>query len=68
MFGDKLNQEQCERLVERLKGCRQPFVCAHGRPSLVPLFVLTSGGRPNVKKAVLAGRRSIDWTRWKQRS
>jgi DNA mismatch repair protein MLH3 len=38
MFNDKLSQEECEDLVRRLGGCVFPFVCAHGRSSMVPLF------------------------------
>nr|WJN24876.1 mismatch repair and meiotic recombination protein [Pseudozyma pruni] len=37
MFNDELAREACERVVRRLGGCRFPFQCAHGRPSLVPL-------------------------------
>jgi hypothetical protein len=44
MFGDKLDREQCERLVDRLKQTRTPFICAHGRPSLVPLCVIKHNG------------------------
>lgn len=36
-FGDKLTQEQCKSLVYSLAECRNPFSCAHGRPSIVPL-------------------------------
>ncbi|KAH8096693.1 hypothetical protein BXZ70DRAFT_895863 [Cristinia sonorae] len=37
MFNDPLTLEQCERLVGQLSRTDAPFVCAHGRPSLVPL-------------------------------
>ncbi|KAI4172239.1 MAG: hypothetical protein LQ343_003674 [Gyalolechia ehrenbergii] len=43
MFNDELSKGECETLVGRLAGCRFPFQCAHGRPSLVPLVGL--GGR-----------------------
>ncbi|KAK1925298.1 hypothetical protein DB88DRAFT_483462 [Papiliotrema laurentii] len=58
MFGDKLDREQCERLVDRLKQTRTPFICAHGRPSLVPLCVMVPAE---------TGRREIDWVKWKAR-
>ena len=58
MFGDRLNREQCGRLVDRLSSTRQPFMCAHGRPSVAPLAVLN--GRMETK-------RRIDWPRWKER-
>jgi len=38
MFGDPLTKEQCAELVRRLTLCKNPFVCAHNRPSIVPLF------------------------------
>ncbi|CAG8981890.1 hypothetical protein HYALB_00013563 [Hymenoscyphus albidus] len=44
MFNDPLTREQCEGLVSRLAGCVFPFMCAHGRPSLVPLVGLGVGG------------------------
>lgn len=37
MFNDVLSQEQCVELVEQLAKCIFPFVCAHGRISMVPL-------------------------------
>ncbi len=40
MFGDKLEQEKCKELVKKLGNCKDPFRCAHGRPSVVPLVNL----------------------------
>jgi len=40
MFNDELNVEQCKQLVHRLADCVFPFMCAHGRPSMVPLVSL----------------------------
>ena len=37
MFGDELNHDDMERLVGKLRHCKLPFQCAHGRPSIVPL-------------------------------
>lgn len=37
MFNDVLSREQCVELVEQLGACVFPFVCAHGRISMVPL-------------------------------
>ena len=68
MFGDKLSQEQCKRLVGRLKECRQPFVCAHGRPSLIPLCVLAGNCDAVTEQAGETVMRQIDWERWKERS
>lgn len=53
MFEDELDQDQCERLVARLADTQNPWVCAHGRPTIVPLCVL-DGEATN--------RRHIDWT------
>ncbi|KAJ4365073.1 DNA mismatch repair protein [Neocucurbitaria cava] len=37
MFNDELSYEECEALIVRLADCVFPFMCAHGRPSMVPL-------------------------------
>ncbi|KAF2707067.1 DNA mismatch repair protein [Pleomassaria siparia CBS 279.74] len=40
MFNDELSIQQCEELVSKLSKCAFPFMCAHGRPSMVPLLDL----------------------------
>ena len=40
MFNDELGLEECKVLVKRLAECSFPFVCAHGRPSMIPLVDL----------------------------
>lgn len=40
MFGDVLSREQCEGLLRDLAETKHPFVCAHGRPSIAPVFVV----------------------------
>jgi DNA mismatch repair protein MLH3 len=40
MFNDELRIRQCEELVSQLSKCIFPFMCAHGRPSMVPLIEL----------------------------
>ncbi|KAK9322081.1 hypothetical protein V1517DRAFT_353291 [Lipomyces orientalis] len=42
MFGDKLSEDRCRRLIYDLSKCRYPFQCAHGRPSMVPLVDLAA--------------------------
>lgn len=37
MFGDQLTKTECCLLLKNLANCQQPFQCAHGRPSLVPV-------------------------------
>lgn len=39
-FGDCLDMRQCEAIVRGLSECDVPFICAHGRPSVVPLLRL----------------------------
>lgn len=41
MFGDHLSTAEQENLIRQLAHCRDPFRCAHGRPSLYPLCVLS---------------------------
>lgn len=45
MFNDELSVEQCEELIRDLSKCAFPFMCAHGRVSMVPLVELGSVGR-----------------------
>eukprot|EP00956_Cyclotella_meneghiniana_P031225 scaffold81317_cov68-Cyclotella_meneghiniana.AAC.4 len=40
MFGDKLTDEQCSKLISNLSKCDMAFICAHGRPSVIPLLDL----------------------------
>ncbi|OCK77413.1 hypothetical protein K432DRAFT_304291 [Lepidopterella palustris CBS 459.81] len=47
MFNDALGVGECEELVRKLAGCAFPFQCAHGRPSMVPLVELGTGGNEN---------------------
>eukprot|EP00586_Coscinodiscus_wailesii_P018139 CAMPEP_0172517424 /NCGR_PEP_ID=MMETSP1066-20121228/284923_1 /TAXON_ID=671091 /ORGANISM="Coscinodiscus wailesii, Strain CCMP2513" /LENGTH=271 /DNA_ID=CAMNT_0013299419 /DNA_START=625 /DNA_END=1437 /DNA_ORIENTATION=+ len=47
MFGDVLSRETCVTLIDSLAMCDFSFVCAHGRPSVIPLLDmagLDSGG------------------------
>lgn len=37
MFNDELSFEDCNALVSNLASCVFPFMCAHGRPSMVPI-------------------------------
>lgn len=40
-FGDPLTHEEMSLIVSQVKECKLPFVCAHGRPSMVPLVNYT---------------------------
>ncbi|KAK6182873.1 hypothetical protein SNE40_010459 [Patella caerulea] len=39
-FNDNLSKRQCQELITALSKCDLPFQCAHGRPSVIPLFEL----------------------------
>ena len=38
MFGDSLTHEKCVELISSLSKCNHCFICAHGRPSIIPLL------------------------------
>ncbi|KAN0060758.1 hypothetical protein ACQY0O_007416 [Thecaphora frezii] len=40
MFNDPLTKEECKKLVMDMASCQFPFICAHGRPSVVPACLL----------------------------
>ena len=44
MFGERLSQRDCSLALARLAVCAQPFMCAHGRPAVVPLVLLRGDG------------------------
>lgn len=44
MFNDKLSRKQCQELVVGVAKTKFPFICAHGRNSMVPLVYLDSEG------------------------
>lgn len=48
MFNDELSLEQCRELVHKLCKCVFPFICAHGRPSMVPLVNIGIVGAPDM--------------------
>lgn len=63
MFEDKLDGDQAARLVARLAAARNPWVCAHGRPTFVPLCVVPEAEKGKRKNG---GRRRIDWGTWRR--
>lgn len=42
MFGDELLQAQCQDLVDELQCTQMCFICAHGRPTTVPVVDLVA--------------------------
>lgn len=76
MFNDELSIQQCEELVTALSACVFPFMCAHGRPSMVPLVDLGEkehgngiglGLDPNVNEERAEMGFINSWKRWKQK-
>jgi DNA mismatch repair protein MLH3 len=59
MFGDRLDQEQCARLIDQLSKTRYPFMCAHGRPSLAPIA--------GIAETPVGAHKAIDWQAWKSK-
>jgi DNA mismatch repair protein MLH3 len=74
MFNDVLSVPDCADLVERLGKCAFPFMCAHGRVSMVPIGVVGGdsgsgfkgawGGDSAGEGAARAGFVGA-WMRWK---
>jgi len=44
MFGDSLSVTECQYLLNQLSNTKNPFVCAHGRPTVAPLCNLNWPG------------------------
>ncbi|KAM0711808.1 hypothetical protein Q7P35_001177 [Cladosporium inversicolor] len=44
MFNDMLSTRECEELMAKLAKCAFPFMCAHGRVSMVPVGIVGAGG------------------------
>lgn len=44
MFNDKLSMMECRELIRKLATCAFPFMCAHGRVSMVPMIHLDGHG------------------------
>ncbi|EUC43786.1 hypothetical protein COCMIDRAFT_38302 [Bipolaris oryzae ATCC 44560] len=71
MFNDELSLVECRELVGKLAQCVFPFMCAHGRPSMVPLVGL--GERDGERVACALGDHSGSgksfvqaWKDWKR--
>ncbi|OBT76152.1 hypothetical protein VF21_04809 [Pseudogymnoascus sp. 05NY08] len=61
MFNDVLEPQECEELVRRLGGCKFPFLCAHGRPSMVPLVGVGEGvGGVTMERGDEVGEKKAD--------
>ena len=59
MFNDVISREESVELVRRLAECAFPLLCAHGRPSIVPLVHLV--GTQEGQSGDI-GRDGADWS------
>jgi DNA mismatch repair protein MLH3 len=73
MFNDVLSVPECADLVERLGKCAFPFMCAHGRVSMVPIGVVGGDSGSGFKGACdgagegAARAGFVDaWRKWKR--
>ena len=72
MFNDELSTDDCKALVRSLAGCVFPFMCAHGRPSMVPLVDLgglgeVAGGLGGRDEAAEEEVGFVDaWKKWRK--
>ena len=58
MFNDELSIGQCEDLLSDLSKCAFPFMCAHGRVSMVPLVELGDVGKGQDIEAIASESRN----------
>lgn len=66
MFNDELSLEECKSLVSKLADCIFPFMCAHGRPSMVPIVDMDRLGR-NDCTGEDSSKTFVDaWSNWKR--
>ncbi len=57
MFGDKLDRQQGQELLDKLKVTQLCFQCAHGRPTMAPLFDFAALEEFNPSKQRVSGGR-----------
>ncbi|KAF7855428.1 hypothetical protein EAF04_010171 [Stromatinia cepivora] len=82
MFNDELGVDECKELVKRLANCKFPFMCAHGRVSMVPLGEIGmmsragANGKNSLRTAMLNtdqngekrdGLFGVEWGKWMKR-
>ncbi|WVQ65973.1 uncharacterized protein L199_004151 [Kwoniella botswanensis] len=66
MFQDSLDLDQQSRLISQLGQTKFPFMCAHGRPSMIPLIVLQNLSVTETDTEIgKVWKRDIDWKGWK---
>jgi DNA mismatch repair protein MLH3 len=68
MFNDELSMEECSDLVRNLCRCVFPFMCAHGRPSMVPLIDIgTALSFETATEHMAHGGFVAAWKRWQKK-
>jgi DNA mismatch repair protein MLH3 len=68
MFNDELSMEECSDLVRRLCGCVFPFMCAHGRPSMIPLVDIGTALSSEIATEHTANGGFVTaWKRWQKK-
>lgn len=68
MFNDELSMEECRDMVRRLCKCVFPFMCAHGRPSMVPLIDIGTGlSAATATEHTAEGSFVTAWKRWQSK-
>ncbi|QSZ32073.1 hypothetical protein DSL72_001642 [Monilinia vaccinii-corymbosi] len=82
MFNDELGVDECKELVRRLAHCKFPFMCAHGRMSMVPLGELgmmskaedemshptwIDNGEEHEDRENKDGKFGVEWGKWMRR-
>jgi DNA mismatch repair protein MLH3 len=77
MFNDELSLQECRELVRKLCECIFPFMCAHGRPSMVPLIDIGAvktpdytprPGADSTQGIELGGGFAGAWKRWQKKT
>jgi len=63
MFGDAMTLKQCEQLIKALSKCQLPFQCAHGRPSVIPLYDMNQESA-NEQKVYSINRADKNHQKW----
>jgi DNA mismatch repair protein MLH3 len=56
MFGKSIDKTKAATLIKEVMGCKHPFQCAHGRPSLIPLLKLIDHSNTSTHP--------INWHKW----
>jgi len=59
MFGDELTHDKCVELISSLSKCELCFICAHGRPSIIPLIDMNKDEKAHSTSEVKTGSKEV---------